>query len=96
MIAKKDLEHMAWLSRIELSEDDKERYTPKLNSVLDYFGELDRVDTEGVEPTYHVLALSNVFREDEVNMPGSSLTQDEALSNAPKKQDGFFKAPRMM
>ncbi|MFZ2412312.1 MAG: Asp-tRNA(Asn)/Glu-tRNA(Gln) amidotransferase subunit GatC [Candidatus Methanoperedens sp.] len=96
MIAKKDLEHMAWLSRIELSEDDKEKYTPKLNSVLDYFGELDRVDTEGIEPTYHVLALSNVFREDEVNMPGKSLTQDEALSNAPKKQDGFFKAPRMM
>ncbi len=96
MIAKKDLEHMAWLSRLELSDNDKEKYTPKLNSVLDYFGELDRVDTEGVEPTYHVLALSNVFREDEVNMPGKSLTQDEALSNAPKKQDGFFKAPRMM
>ncbi len=96
MITKKDLEHIAWLSRLELSEEDRERYAPKLNSVLDYFGELDKVDTEGVEPTYHVLALSNVFRDDEPNSPAKSLPQEEALSNAPKKQDGFFKAPRMM
>lgn len=47
MISKKDLEHMAWLSRLELSGEDREKYTPKLNSVLDYFGELDEVDTEG-------------------------------------------------
>ncbi len=96
MIARKDLEHMAWLARLELSEEDKEKYTPKLNSVLDYFSEIDEVDTEGVEPTYHVLQLSNVFREDEVNVPTGSLSPEEVLSNAPKKQDGFFKAPRMM
>lgn len=96
MISKKDLEHIAWLSRLELSEEDKVKYTPKLNSVLDYFGELDEVDTEGVPPTYHVLPLNNVFRDDEAGVPTSSLQQEEALSNAPKKQDGFFKAPRMM
>ncbi len=96
MITKKDLEHIAWLSRLELSEEDRERYAPKLNSVLDYFGELDKVDTEGVEPTYHVLVLSNVFRDDEINSPAKSLSLEEALSNAPKKQDGFFQAPRMM
>ncbi|MCX9009499.1 MAG: Asp-tRNA(Asn)/Glu-tRNA(Gln) amidotransferase subunit GatC [Candidatus Methanoperedens sp.] len=96
MITKKDLEHVAWLSRLELSEEDKEKYAPRLNSVLDYFGELDEVDTGGVEPTYHVLPMNNVFREDEVNSPTKSLTQEEALSNAPKRQDGFFKAPRMM
>ena len=96
MIEKKDLEHMGWLARLELSEEDKEKYTPKLNSVLDYFGELDEVDTKGVEPTYHILPMSNVFREDEINAPAKPLTQEEALSNAPKKQDGFFKAPRMM
>lgn len=96
MITRKDLEHMAWLSRLELSGEDREKYTPKLNSVLDYFGELDKVDTEGVEPTYHVLQLSNVFRDDEPAKPTKSLSQEEVLSNAPKKQDGFFKAPRMM
>ncbi len=96
MITRKDLEHIGWLVRLELSEKDIEKYTSKLNSVLDYFSELDDVDTEGVEPTYHVLPLSNVFREDEVSKQEGSLTQDEALSNAPKKQDGFFKAPRMV
>lgn len=96
MITKKDLEHMAWLSRLELSEEDREKYTPKLNSVLDYFGEIDKVDTEGVEPTYHVLPVGNVFRDDEAGVPTGSLSQEEVLSNAPKKQDGFFKAPRMM
>ncbi len=95
MITSKDLEHIGWLARLELSEEDKVEYAPKLNPVLDYFSELDEVDTEGVEPTYHVLALSNVFREDEVNTK-SSIDQDEVLSNAPKEQDGFFKAPRMM
>jgi aspartyl-tRNA(Asn)/glutamyl-tRNA(Gln) amidotransferase subunit C len=93
MITKKDLEHIGWLSRLELSEEDKEKYTPKLNSVLDYFGELDTVDTEGVEPSYHIMPMSNVFRED---VPTKSLSQEEALSNAPKNQDGFIKAPRMM
>ncbi len=95
MIARKDLEHIAWLARIELSEEDKEKYTPTLNSILDYFGELDRADTKDIEPTYHVLPLSNVFRKDETS-PTMSLSREEALSNAPKKQDGFFKAPRMM
>ncbi|VVB85195.1 Aspartyl/glutamyl-tRNA(Asn/Gln) amidotransferase subunit C [uncultured archaeon] len=95
MITEKDLTHIGWLARLELSEKDIEKYTPKLNSVIDYFSELDEVDRDGVEPTYHVLALSNVFREDEVN-PKACLDQDEALSNAPSKLDGFFKAPRMM
>ena len=95
MITSKDLTHIGWLARLELSEKDIEEYAPKLNPVLEYFSELDEVDTEGVEPTYHVLALSNVFREDEVNTK-CSLDQEEALSNAPNKQDGFFKAPRMM
>ncbi len=93
MISRKDLEHIGWLARIELSEEDKDKYTPKLNSVLDYFGELDKADTEGVQPIYHVLPVNNVFREDS---PTKSLSQEEALSNAPRKQDGFFKAPRMM
>ncbi len=96
MITKKDLEHISWLSRLELSEEDKEKYTPKLNSVLDYFGELDEVDTKDVEPTYHVLALNNIFREDDIQSPTKTLSQEETLSNAPKKHDGFFKAPRMM
>ncbi len=93
MIGKKDLPHIGWLARLELSEEDMEKYAPKLNSVLEYFGELDKIDTEGVEPLYHVLPINNVFRED---TPVRSLSQEEALLNAPQKKDGFIKAPRMM
>jgi aspartyl-tRNA(Asn)/glutamyl-tRNA(Gln) amidotransferase subunit C len=96
MIGGKDLEHIAWLARIELREEDRELYTSRLSSVLDYFGQVDEVDTREVEPTYHVLELNNIFRDDEINTPAKSISQEEALSNAPKKQDGFFKAPRMM
>jgi len=96
MITEKELEHITWLCRLELSEEEKKNYTLKLNSVLEYFEELDEVDTEKIEPTYHVLPLSNVFREDEKGIPTKTLSQEEVLSNAPKKQDGFFKAPRMM
>lgn len=96
MISGKDLEHVAWLCRLELSEEEKEKYTLQFNSILDYFSQIDEVNTDGVEPTYHVLQLSNVFREDEAGTPACSLSQEEALENAPRKQDGFFKAPRMM
>lgn len=96
MITEKELDHITWLCRIELSEYEKKKYTSKLNSVLDYFEELDEVDTKEVEPTYHVLPLNNVFRDDKTGYPTTSLLQEEALSNAPKKQNGFFKAPRMM
>ncbi|HIH44648.1 MAG TPA: Asp-tRNA(Asn)/Glu-tRNA(Gln) amidotransferase subunit GatC [Candidatus Methanoperedenaceae archaeon] len=92
MISKKDIEHVGWLARIELSEEDKERYAPVLNSILGYFEKLDEIETDA-EPMYHVLPLSNIFRED---ITTGCLSQEEALSNAPKKQDGYFRVPRMM
>jgi aspartyl-tRNA(Asn)/glutamyl-tRNA(Gln) amidotransferase subunit C len=93
MITTKDVEHMGWLSRLKIEEEKLEGYAGQLNSVLDYFGQLDEVDTEGVEPTYHVLEMNNVFREDEIT---ECLTQTLAIGNAPKTQDGFFKAPRII
>ncbi len=93
MLERKDLEHIGWLARLELSEEDKEEYTPKLNAVIDYFSDIDKVDTSGVEPSYHVLPMNNVFRED---IPAASLSQDDVISNAPSSQEGFIKAPRMM
>ncbi len=94
MITKKDLEHVSWLARIDLKEEEKEKYIAQLGSVLDYFGQLDEIDTN-VPPTYHVLDITNILREDE---PGTdrTLSQEDVLANAPKKKDGFFKAPRMM
>lgn len=92
MITKEDVEHIGWLARIEISEQEKAEYMEKLNSVLDYFGQLDEVATDDVPPTYHVIDLHNVFREDVVE---ESLSQDEVLANTEHKQEGTFKVPRI-
>ena len=92
-LSKKDVEHVALLAHIELSEQEKALFTEQFNDILEYFKKLDMVDTEGVEPTYHVLDLSNVSRTDE---PKPSLYTEEALKNAPKKEKKFIKAPRIV
>ncbi|HIH86466.1 MAG TPA: Asp-tRNA(Asn)/Glu-tRNA(Gln) amidotransferase subunit GatC [Methanosarcinales archaeon] len=93
MITTKDVEHIGWLARLKIKEEQLEGYAGQLNSVLDYFGQLDEVDTKEVEPTYHVLEMNNVFRDDKVT---DCLSQDEAIGNAPKTQDSYFKAPRII
>ncbi|MBA1340758.1 MAG: aspartyl-tRNA(Asn)/glutamyl-tRNA(Gln) amidotransferase subunit C [ANME-2 cluster archaeon] len=93
MITTKDVEHIGWLARLKIKEEQLEGYAGQLNSVIDYFGQLDEVDTKEVEPTYHVLEMNNVFRDDKVT---DCLSQDEAIGNAPKTQDSYFKAPRII
>jgi aspartyl-tRNA(Asn)/glutamyl-tRNA(Gln) amidotransferase subunit C len=65
----------------------------QFNSVLDWFHQLDQVDAEGIDPTYRVLDVVNVFREDAVK---PSLAQEESLKNAPKVEAGYFKSPRIV
>lgn len=93
MITKEEVEHVGWLARIEIDEKESDAYAEKLNSVLDYFGQLDEIDTEDVAPTYHVMDVVNVFREDEVM---ESMPQDVVLANTENKQEGNFKSPRIM
>jgi len=92
MITKKDVEHIGWLARIRLSDEEKEEFTGQLNAILDYFAKLDEIDP-GVAPTHHVSGVVNVFRDDEAK---ESLSQEDALQNAPKKEEGFFKGPRIV
>ena len=92
-LSKKEVEHVAWLAHIELSNEEKELFTEQFNGILDYFKKIDEIDTEGVEPTYHVLDLSNVSRKDK---PIPPLTTEEALKNAPRKDRKFIKAPRIV
>ena len=80
--------HIARLARISLTPDDVQRFTAQLSGILDHFAALAAVDTTGLEPTAHPLPLSNVMRADLVQ---PSLTQDEALANAPLRDDGFFR-----
>ena len=93
MIQKEEIEHMGWLARIELSEADKDLFVKQISSILDYFAVLDEVETAEVDPTYHVLGIKNVVREDE---PKGSLSQSEVLRNAAKKEDGYIKGPRIL
>ena len=92
-LSKREVEHIAWLARVELSEKEKGLFTEQFNDILDYFKKIDEVDTEDVQPTYHVLDLMNVYRQDEA---APSLPKGEALKNAPKKEKQFLKAPRIV
>jgi len=89
-ISKEEVRHIAELARLELSEEEISRFQKELSSILDYFSKLREVDTKGIEPTYQTTKLENVFREDRVEEKGG-LTQEEVLSNAPEKKDGYIK-----
>lgn len=90
-ITRKEVKHMALLARIELSRSEEELFTEQLGKVLEYFKLIDKVDTKNLEPTYHVLDLSNVFREDEVK-PSS---QDLVIKCAPNLKGRYVKAPKI-
>lgn len=93
MITKKDVEHVAKLSRLEFSDDQKEDFTQKLNSIVEYVEQLEAVDVEDVKPTYHVLDIKNVFRKDEVK---PSFERKEVVQNAPDEAGGCFRVPKVV
>ncbi|MDA8351787.1 MAG: Asp-tRNA(Asn)/Glu-tRNA(Gln) amidotransferase subunit GatC [Firmicutes bacterium] len=89
-ISKEQVEHVARLARLQLTEEEAQVYTSQLNDILKFAEKLNELDTEGVEPTSHVLPMANVLREDE-NRP--SLDRDKALANAPEQAEGMFQVP---
>jgi len=92
-ITLQEVEHVARLARLELTAEEKERMRAQLDSILSYIDKLNELDTSAIEPTSHVLPMTNVFREDEVT---SSLVQDAVLANAPDRHDRFFRVPRIL
>jgi aspartyl-tRNA(Asn)/glutamyl-tRNA(Gln) amidotransferase subunit C len=92
-ITKQEVEHVAKLARLELSDQEKDRLTTQLSNILTYVEKLNELDTKGVEPTSHVLDIKNVMRDD---VPAPSLTQDRALANAPEKAAGHYKVPKII
>ena len=92
-IDEKTVVHLAELARITLSDNEKKDFAKQLSNILEFFSQISELNTENVKPTYHVLELKNVFREDE---PRESLPQDVALRNASRKEKGFFKAPKII
>jgi aspartyl-tRNA(Asn)/glutamyl-tRNA(Gln) amidotransferase subunit C len=93
LITKKDVDHVALLGRLELTGEENDMYTRQLNDILGHFQNLERLDTDNVQPTAHVLPLKNVFREDRV---GRHVTREEALANCPDRHENFFKVPRIV
>jgi aspartyl-tRNA(Asn)/glutamyl-tRNA(Gln) amidotransferase subunit C len=89
-ITREQVLHIARLSRLALTEDEIERFSEQLNAILDAVGTVAELDLEGVEPTSHPLDLVNVLDDD---VPRPCLSVDEALANAPDKEDGFFGVP---
>lgn len=92
-ISMQDVEHVAKLARLDLTEEEKQTFTGQLNAILKYAEQLNSIDTDGVEPTSHVVPMSNVMREDEVR---PSLPLDKVFLNAPDEEDGQFKVPAIL
>ena len=92
-ISKKEIEHIAVLARLSLSEEEKEVFGPQLSGVLDYMEKLNELDTKDIEPTSHVIALSNVMRDDRVT---DSIPREDALMNAPSHTDKFYRVPKII
>ena len=92
-ITKEQVNHIAHLSRLEIQEDEVDGYIEKLEKVVDLFNELNSVDTENIKPTYHVLDLVNVFRED---VAQEGMKREEVLKNSKETEAGQFKVPTII
>ncbi|MEK3668839.1 Asp-tRNA(Asn)/Glu-tRNA(Gln) amidotransferase subunit GatC [Paenibacillus sp. FSL R10-2771] len=92
-ITVKDVQHVAKLARLQLSPEEEATFTEQMNAILQYAEKLNELGTENVEPTTHVLQVSNVMRDDVVK---ESLSQEAALLNAPEDEDGHFKVPAVL
>ena len=92
-VTEKDVRYIAELSRLEISEEEMPMFTEQFNQILEYADILEKVDTAGIEPTFSILPLYNVMREDEV-VPGVS--HDEAMKNAPAVHNDGFNVPRVI
>ena len=92
-VTRKEIEHIAELARLQLKENELEEYTLQLNKILDYVEKLNELDTKNVKQLSHPVEGENVFREDELK---PSVDREEALKNAPSKNDEFFKVPKVI
>jgi len=88
-----DIDYVAKLARIELSDEDKKRFAGQLGDVLGYFEKLAAVDVEGIEPTAHAFPVVNVLRADE---PKETFTPEQAMMNAPESRDNQLVVPRVV
>jgi len=92
-ISRDDVDHIATLAKLSLSESEKEALSGHLSEILDYVEQLNELNTDEVEPLSHVMEIVNVFRED---LPRESLSREAVLANAPETDGEFFLVPRVI
>jgi aspartyl-tRNA(Asn)/glutamyl-tRNA(Gln) amidotransferase subunit C len=92
-ITKDEVLYVADLARLDLDDASIEKFAGQIGDVLEYVDKLNEVDTEGLRPTSHAISLTNAFREDEQRQ---SLDREQALANAPEKEDGNFVVPKVV
>jgi aspartyl-tRNA(Asn)/glutamyl-tRNA(Gln) amidotransferase subunit C len=92
-ITNEQIEHIASLAKIELTEEEKKQFTKQLNEILDFFKKVDEINTENIPPTYRVIDATNVFRNDEVK---PSMPIKKVFMNTTKRDKTNFKAPRIL
>ncbi|QPC45503.1 Asp-tRNA(Asn)/Glu-tRNA(Gln) amidotransferase subunit GatC [Mangrovibacillus cuniculi] len=92
-ISKDQVKHVAHLARLELDDQQVDKFAEQLGSIIGFVEQLNELDTTGVEPTTHVLTLKNVMREDK-SIAG--LPREEVLKNAPDHQDGQVRVPSIL
>ena len=93
MVTDKDIEYVARLAKLKLSEEEKTRLVSQMGDIVEFANNINKLNTDGVEPTNHILKIQNVFREDEVK---ESYSRDEILKNAPKKEAGCLVVPSVV
>ena len=93
IITREIVNRVANLAMLKLSEEEVALFTSQLDTILQYFVALQEVDTSDIEPTFHALPISNVFRDDHLE---ESLTLDECLQNAPETKDNMFVVPKII
>jgi aspartyl-tRNA(Asn)/glutamyl-tRNA(Gln) amidotransferase subunit C len=91
-LTREQVAHVARLARLQLTEAELDAYTDQLSRILEHVESLNQAETQGVPPTYHAVALSNVFRLDE---PHLSLSREKVLEQAPEAEAGCFKVPKI-
>jgi aspartyl-tRNA(Asn)/glutamyl-tRNA(Gln) amidotransferase subunit C len=92
-ITKDEVLYVADLARLDLDDASIDKFAGQIGDVLEYVAKLNEVDTEGLQPTSHAISLTNAFREDEQRPP---LDREQALANAPEKEDGNFVVPKIV
>lgn len=92
-LSREDVRHVAELARLDFSDDEEARMAEEMSRILEYVEKLDELDTSGVPPMSHVLDVTNVYREDDIE---SRIDREQALEAAPDAEQGHFLVPRVV